>query len=363
MTDPTINGDIHGSLVPLPEWTKKHTRYSALERVIPRFAERNCLGTREFLTGGKRGKYVWETYSTVFHKINAVALGLKEIGLKKGDHVGIMSVNRPEWTILDIACSAIGCVTVPIYDSYGPDNCEYIMTTANTKCVVCAVTNFEFVKEACTRCSFVTDVVLFDGSPLDEEYISSHSLPRNESNQSLASCGFNFYFSQVQAKGEEILKSNPNTPISDPSVRPDDLDTIIYTSGTSGRPKGAMLSHTTLLTGGWSYAIRLTYVPYQDVIISYLPLAHVFQRAVDIFTLTNGVAIGYFSGSIAQLTEDIGILQPTLFPAVPLCHFSSHSLSFTRENPISLRPKKAKCCRRIENTMESLCWEKYELTG
>ncbi|KAH7830543.1 long-chain-fatty-acid--CoA ligase [Monocercomonoides exilis] len=312
-----VYGEVHKCTIELPGWIDGKSRYRAIVEAMKKNGNWPCQGTRTYLPDGKRGEYVWEDGNTVLSKINKLALGLKELGLKKGDKVGIMSKNRPEWTIADIACTSQGCVVVPIYDSYGPDNCKFIISSTEQVCVFVGHDNVNFMREACSHCPTVKNIILFDGTPPDEEYIRSVNASDKETRKGIEEIGFSHLYSEIMEMGGKQLNANPFVQIENPEMAFDDLATIVFTSGTSGVPKGAMLSDHSLLKGGWTLSGRATNVPYQDIIVSYLPLAHIFQRSIEIVALTLGIGIGYFSGSIPQLTDDLFHLKPTLFPVVP----------------------------------------------
>ena len=317
INDPNIYGEIHETTIPLPSWLDKQTRYSAIVHAMKTNGNKKAMGRRQYLPNGKRGEYIWEDGNTVLKKINQLSLALRALGLKKGDMVGIMSRNRPEWTIADIACSAQGYITVPIYDSYGPASCEYIISSTKQVCIFVASKHIDFIKEACTRCPTVKDIILFDGTPEDEEFINSVDGRNPESRKSLSELGFNHLYSELMETGAKLLEKNGDAPIEDPSIKYDDTCTIVFTSGTQGTPKGAILGHNAVLKGGCSLIGRASNFPEQDFIISYLPLAHIFQRNIEIMSLTHAIGIGYYSGSIPALTEDLYYLHPTLFPVVP----------------------------------------------
>lgn len=315
--DPTIYGPVHETTVPLPKWIDGKTRYQAVIHGVKKYGRVKGMGRREFLPNGKRGKYIWDDNVTVLRKMNQFALGLKTLGFKKGDMFGFMSKNRPEWTIADIACSTQGYVSVPIYDSYGEANCEFIISSTNQVCIFTSKDHIPFIKKACEQCKTVRRVILFDGTPPDEEYIDSVNGRDPNNRREISQLGFTDLYSEIMKIGEDLFKKDENQRIEDPSVKCDDLGTIVFTSGTQGTPKGAMLGHNALLKGALSLIGRFSNYPFEETYISYLPLAHIFERNIQIMALSHGVGIGFYSGSIKGLTEDLLELRPTLMPAVP----------------------------------------------
>ncbi|KAH7820240.1 long-chain acyl-CoA synthetase [Monocercomonoides exilis] len=310
-------GEVHGTTQLLPDWLNGLTRYEALVKAMAKNGHLPCQGRRAYLSNGKRGEYEWEDGNTVLKKVNFIALALKSFGLKKGDTVGIMSRNRPEWTIVDIACSSQGYVTVPIYDSYGPEICEKIISVTKQVLVFTATENVSFVKQAVERCPTVQRIVVFDGNPPDNEIVRNMLNGSCESPHDIKAVGFSHLYTELLQMGSSIFDKDPFQNIANPEFKGDDVSTIVFTSGTAGIPKGAILRDNSLLKGGWALLGRCTNFPEQDIVVSYLPLAHIFERGIEIYSLTDGIGIGYFSGSIPKLTEDLFYLKPTLFPVVP----------------------------------------------
>ncbi|KAI7868627.1 hypothetical protein BDF14DRAFT_1792338 [Spinellus fusiger] len=280
--------------------------------------DRNCLGTRKTdLKTGIAGPYEWQTYRQVSHRIDNFGSGLMNTinhTLKdtrtKGIPIAIWSTNRPEWTITDMACAAYGLTIVALYDTLGPDTVEFVINHSNIETVVCSgdhVADILKQRHLLPSLKLVISMdTLEENTPQLPGCTSKGAVLRawaEEKNILLLD------YHSVEAAGKQNRRSH-NLP------QPDDLACIMYTSGTTGLPKGAMLTHRNFVAALSSSITDLDAVK-DDVYISYLPLAHIYGRVTDITALGVGACIGYFRGSIDTLIDDIQELKPTVFASVP----------------------------------------------
>ena len=155
--------------------------------------------------------------------VTAFGSGLRKLGLNIGDHVGIFAKNCPEWHITDYSCACHALVSVPVYDSYQPQDCKFIMAHSDMKAIVLTVDKVKFVSDLVAAGELPQLKLLIQ---IDD--LRHPSAPKVE--------GASYKFSEVVALGKE-------NPLPDPPVQPEDVYTIVYTSGTTGVPKGAMISH------------------------------------------------------------------------------------------------------------------------
>jgi len=243
------------------------------------------------LAGKIDGHYQPLTSQQVQDQANLVSLGLLSIGLKKGDKVAIISMNRPEWLLADFGIAQIGGTSVPMYPSITVEDYRYIFTDAGVRAV------------------FVSDKHLFAKV---KEATAELDIPAENV----------FTFDKVAGArhfGELLeLGATGNPADLEPlkaAVQPDDLLTLIYTSGTTGQPKGVMLSHENLLSNCRNSA---AYVPVgaTDKALSFLPLCHIFERMVAYLYMNHGVSI-YYAESMETIADNLREVQPSIFTTVP----------------------------------------------
>ncbi|KAJ7984412.1 hypothetical protein DPEC_G00354570 [Dallia pectoralis] len=260
-----------------------------------------CLGYR--YTGKP---YQWLKYKQVSDRAKHLGSGLIHIGLKpKPDTcIGIFAQNRPEWIISEQACYTYSMVVVPLYDTLGPESLAFIINRAEISVVLCDKQNkAEVLLANCEKgdtTGLKTIIVMdaFDtgliarGKTCNVDILSLHEV-------------------------EVLGKSNPHRPVP---PKPEDLSIICFTSGTTGEPKGAMLTHENVVAdaAGVIKTFESSVVPTtQDVSISFLPLAHMFERVVQTVIYGAGGKVGFFQGDIKLLPDDMKTLKPTIFPVVP----------------------------------------------
>ncbi|XP_062250103.1 long-chain-fatty-acid--CoA ligase 1-like isoform X1 [Platichthys flesus] len=259
-----------------------------------------CLGSRK-----PKQPYEWISYGEVKERAENLGSAFVHKGHSKttDPHIGIFSQNRPEWTITELACYTYSLVSVPLYDTLGREAIAYIMDKASIYTIVCDVVEKVNLVLDCAknRKHTVKTIVLMETPSPD-----------------LVSRGrqAGIHILSLQEM-EAIGKANHHQPVP---PQPDDMAVICFTSGTTGDPKGAMLTHRNIVSNCSSF-IKLTesWYPFSssDVHISFLPLAHMFERVSQGVMLVHGARIGFFQGDIRRLTDDLNTLKPTVFPAVP----------------------------------------------
>uniref|UniRef100_A0A1A8QM76 Long-chain-fatty-acid--CoA ligase n=1 Tax=Nothobranchius rachovii TaxID=451742 RepID=A0A1A8QM76_9TELE len=276
------------------------TMYQMFQRGLRVSNNGPCLGSRK-----PNQPYEWLTYGEVVDRAENIGSAL----LHKGHHhtgdkfVGIFSQNRPEWSIAELACYTYSLVVVPLYDTLGTEAIGYIIDRAAISTVICDVPEKARLILDCIsgRGKTVKTIVLMEA--VDRDLVTRGK-----------ECGVEILsLKEFEATG----KANHQGPVP---PKPEDLAIICFTSGTTGNPKGAMLTHGNIISNTAAF-LQVTAVHcmlnVHDVHVSYLPLAHMFERVVQGVILIHGARIGYFQGDIRLLMDDLKTLQPTVFPVVP----------------------------------------------
>jgi len=239
------------------------------------------------------GEWVATSSKEFIEKANIISRGLLRLGVEPGDKIAIISSsNRTEWNILDIAISQIGAVNVPIYPTIGTDSYKYIFNHSESK--YCFLSDKELFKKA--------DAVLKESSSLKEIY-SFEQVDGCKNWEEVFDLGAD---DSNQKEVDQFKKE----------VRSDDLATIIYTSGTTGVPKGVMLSHNNLVSNVVASYIRLPIIEGQSIVLSFLPVCHVFERMLHYLYIYSGLTI-YYAESIEKISENIKEVKPNFMSVVP----------------------------------------------
>ncbi|XP_073990033.1 long-chain-fatty-acid--CoA ligase 5 isoform X4 [Rhodnius prolixus] len=256
-----------------------------------------CLGWRE----SPSRPYQWMQYNETLLRARNFGSGLVSLGLAASPNtfIGVYSQNCPEWILTEQGAYCYSMVIVPLYDTLGPDACSYIITQAEISVVIC---------ENDVKCN-----MLLDRAPrlLKKIILIKEASPATK--QRAKNRGIEVYrFDQIEKLGAS--KNVPEVP-----PKPTDLCTICYTSGTTGNPKGVMLSHENVVAGVCAVLLQLgDHKPGpNDIMISFLPLAHMLERCCENGMYLMGGAVGFYSGDITHLSDDMKALKPTVTPAVP----------------------------------------------
>ncbi|XP_013395506.1 long-chain-fatty-acid--CoA ligase 5 [Lingula anatina] len=257
-----------------------------------------CLGTRT----GPNKTYEWMSYGEVYERAKNFGCGLITKGMKPctESFLGIYSQNIPEWVIAEQACNMFSMVTVPLYDTLGMEACIFIINQTEMTTVVCdKVEKVTSLLEHAEQIPTLRHIV----------YVSDVT-------EDLTAQAAKYSIELIAFKELEVLGLNNLQDPVPPS--PSDLATICFTSGTTGTPKGVMLSHGNIIANVAAVckAAELVASP-ADSHISYLPLAHMFERNMQALSFQSGVRVGFYQGDVKLLMDDMQALQPTLFPVVP----------------------------------------------
>ncbi|KAI8067844.1 hypothetical protein BC940DRAFT_300590 [Gongronella butleri] len=278
--------------------------------------DRPCLGHRKVLADGSRGPYVWETYRQILHRITNVGSGLMNLinhtmndSRTSGIPIGIWAVNRPEWFIADMACAAYSLYTVALYDTLGPDSVEYVVNHSEAEIIFCSgdhISDLLKLKAKLPKLRTIISLDALEDGPATPGVVAKSAIVKAWAEEK------GIILTDLKTL-EEAGKKNRRS-VNPPQA--EDLNCLMYTSGTTGNPKGAMLTHANFVA-----AVAGSYVSLggdeNDINISYLPLAHIFGRVSDSVAIAYGARVGYFSGDMLTLMEDVQALKPTVMPSVP----------------------------------------------
>ncbi|KAG0266241.1 hypothetical protein BG011_002938 [Mortierella polycephala] len=235
------------------------------------------------------GGYEWQTYCQVDKRVNAFGSGIMHLnevilGNAKLDRwsLGIWSLNRPEWFTAEMSCNYYNLVSVPLYDTLGPDAIEYVINHAEIPITVCSANHIPTLLQAAAKYPGLKAIVCMDtlsesgAVPVPGGLNAVHVLRTWAAEKGIKL----FYFDEIESLGVKYPRKH--IPPKD-----DDAATFCYTSGTTGEP------------------------------VTFLPLAHIMGRSVDLIAAFSGCRLGYFRGDMLLLMDDLAELKPTYFVAVP----------------------------------------------
>ncbi|KAG0374601.1 hypothetical protein BGX24_010187 [Mortierella sp. AD032] len=248
--------------------------------------------------------YKWLTYSRVQERVTHFGAGLIHLGLATQQNFGIFSINRPEWTMSELAGYMYNFISVPLYDTLGVSAIEFIVNQTEMETVIASADKAWILLDIKAALPTVKNIIVMgsleeslveEGNRLDVNVVAWTAIERT-------------------GLDKPVAVNAPPTP--------DDVATICYTSGTTGTPKGALLTHKNFIAGIGSFHMMAKHQKFfipsgADTHISYLPLAHVFERLCQAVMISGAARIGYYQGDTLKLLDDVAILQPTIFVSVP----------------------------------------------
>jgi long-chain acyl-CoA synthetase len=262
------------------------------------------------------GIYSSITYKKLAEDIRLFSCALKNLGVKKGDKVAILSENRPEWFVVDMATMFLGAVVVPLHVSFCAKAIYQVLEHSESKIVI--VSNkalLEKLKAGGRNFSFLEKVILIDGKEAGDGSLTGKII-----------------------NWHDALQYNVG-PWEDADISPEDICSIIYTSGTTGIPKAVMLSHNNILSDVRAVFEAVPIKP-SDVFLSFLPLSHVLERVIGHYVpLTSGSSIAY-AENIKELAKNIKETSPSILISVPRVFEKFHDAIWDKINHGSVLNKK-----------------------
>ncbi|CAK9182028.1 unnamed protein product, partial [Ilex paraguariensis] len=311
-------------------WDERETMASIVHSLPKVFGEsvenypnNQMLAERE-VENGKAGKYVWLTYKEVYDIVLKVGASIRSCGVKPGAKCGIYGANCPKWVIsmqldnacivslsviqpnvltLLQACNAHRLLCVPLYDTLGAGAVKFIICHAEISIAFADETKIsEVLKTFPDTHKYLKTLVSFGKVTAEQREVAET-------------------FSLTIYSWDEFLLLETDEHFDLPIKKKSDLCTIMYTSGTTGDPKGVMISNASILSiiSGVNHHLQSINEEFteRDVYMSYLPLAHIFDRVIEELFLSKGASIGFWQGDVKLLMDDIRELKPTAFCAVP----------------------------------------------
>jgi long-chain acyl-CoA synthetase len=243
------------------------------------------------------GQWINTSAQAFVERVKNVALGLAVLGVRPGDRIALLSENRPEWSIVDLAILSLGAINVPIYTTQALDQIDFILRDSGARAIFISSRRlFKHAKPVLNERQ-LEHLIFFDSDVADD---IEHAVP----------------LEVLEAKGKELALERPEAfDAYLKAVRAEDLATIIYTSGTTGEPKGVMLTHNNFMSNVLSVTNGLP-IGSTDVALSVLPLSHIFERAGFYVFCYSGVSV-YYAASFDQVGENLREVRPTVMTAVP----------------------------------------------
>eukprot|EP00347_Sterkiella_histriomuscorum_P011206 403373341 len=282
------------------------------QKTIKTYPNNKFLGTRDESQPGR--PYVWKTHREIYDIVDLFARGIHQLGLSPAKNfdgdifrfIGVHSRNREEWVVASIAGMRQGVTLVPFFDSLGKGALSFVInqTLLTTLCVEQKNLHFTLSLKKEDKIPSLEFIVVFEE-------------PTSEQREEAQQVGIKLYsYREVIEAGSQ----HPEVILEEP--KPDSIYMFCYTSGTTGDPKAAMISHKNVLSSsGYAILYQKEYngmnTTDKSISLSYLPLAHIFEQCNILKSLIDGSGHGFYSGDPLKLFEDLQVLKPEFFIAVP----------------------------------------------
>jgi long-chain acyl-CoA synthetase len=269
------------------------------------FDQAGRLGEKPFLWAKWDGSYRPLCWAAVARDVRRLARGLQSLGVGRGDRVGLVSENRPEWIIADLAIMSAGAITVPTYVTHTIENHRHVFADSGARAVIVSKPALSArVLAAANQVDAVDSVIALEPAIGQASTVDLLS------------------WDEVLARGSSVTDETPDLV---PTIEPDDIACLIYTSGTGGTPKGVMTSHRNILANcrGAHRVLEMLGLG-NEVFLSFLPLSHSYEHtAGGMFPISIGAQI-YFAESAETLAANMLEARPTIMTAVPRLYETMH---------------------------------------
>ncbi len=242
----------------------------------------------------------WESIPAdrALHDVSRLALGLAAMGVRSGDRVALLSENRYEWPVSDLAILGLGAVTVPIYPTLTAQQCQYILQNSDAKvAIVSSAAQLDKLQHVAASLPSLVAIIAMDPAPP----VGGHA-------RAMAA---------VLEEGGKVLAADPQAfRRHADAVDASALATIIYTSGTTGEPKGAMLAHANI-SSNVEACLKVVSLSPADTCLSFLPLCHIFERMGGLYAMLAAGATIAYAQSLDTVAADATEVHPTVLTGVP----------------------------------------------
>lgn len=243
------------------------------------------------------GRWLHISSDQMLARARRIAAGLYALGVRHGDRVAILSESRPEWTLTDAGCLFAGAIDVPIYPTLTAPQVRYILKDCGAR--ILAISNhdkFLQLREVLKECPAVEQLVFFNEAGVEK--------------------GEGLSLAELEERGQALEMAQPQLVDElAQAAQPGDLATILYTSGTTGEPKGVMLTHANLVSNMIDSSGHLSFGK-DDTALSVLPLSHIFERQAMYMYLFQGMAV-YYAESLETIGPNLREVRPTILVGVP----------------------------------------------
>ncbi|KDO34847.1 hypothetical protein SPRG_00908 [Saprolegnia parasitica CBS 223.65] len=303
------SGPIYRTATPLSVSAPYETMLAVLDAQVAKYPDANFLGHRPLDANGEAGAYVWASYATVYARVQAFASGLlhEQLLAPTPDGLRVLCVymkNCPNWIVAEYGAFYGGATVVPLYDTLGASSTAFILQHTHASTVVCSRNELPALLRVRSSVPSLTTVILSgDVTPDDEASARAAGVHLTS-------------MAAIEAIG--AAHPAPRAPLA-----ASDMAILMYTSGTTGDPKGVPLTHANILLCSCSSDARIKYrkskaaLEDHPIHLSYLPLAHIAEQLAKTLTLRHGGSLGFYQGDPLKLIDDLIALRPTIFASVP----------------------------------------------
>jgi len=282
------------------------TGSKTLADLLPLAVEKHADKVAQKYKDQSKGEWVEVSFPELGQIVQEISLGLQELGIDRGDKVGILANTRPEWTYSDFAILAAGATVVPIYQTNSPEECEYVLDHSESVAVILEdQSQLDKIRKIRDQLPKLRHVISME-QPLDGDDVIG--------------------LDELREKGRGRSEDDYRQRIA--SVEGTDVATYIYTSGTTGPPKGCVIDHQ-------NWRDMLDMVQTQNVLVEnevaylFLPLAHAFARLIQLGSIDVGATIVYWERDAQKIIPNLMEVKPTYFPSVPRMFEKIYSLAIS----------------------------------